>query len=78
MTNLPRELGAQVRRLQAPDPVPALLQFARGHGVSHILVGRSQQPWWRQRLGLTFVQRMLRAADEFDLHIVSLEREEGA
>src|SRR5512143_3599590 len=72
------ELGAQVRRLQAPDPVPALLEFARTHGVSHILVGRSQQPWWRQRLGLTFVQRMLRAADEFDLHIVSLEREEGA
>src|SRR5512143_230368 len=72
------ELGAQVRRLQAADAVPALLEFARAHGVSHILVGRSQQPWWRQRLGLTFVQRMLRAADEFDLHIVSLEREEGA
>ena len=72
------ELGAQVRRLQAADPVPALLDFARSHGVSHILVGRSHQPWWRQRLGLTFVQRMMRAADEFDLHIVSLEREEGA
>ena len=72
------ELGAQVRRLQARDPVPALIQFARGHGVSHILVGRSHHPWWRQRLGLTFVQRMLRAADDFDLHIVALEREEGA
>lgn len=72
------ELGAQVRRLQARDPVPALLDFARRHGVTHILVGRSHQPWWRQRLGLTFVHRMLRAADEFDLHIVSLEREEGA
>ena len=72
------ELGAQVRRLQAADPVLALLEFARAHGVSHILVGRSQQPWWRQRLGLTFVQRMVRAADEFDLHIVSQEREEGA
>ncbi|MBX3023534.1 histidine kinase [bacterium] len=72
------ELGAQVRRLQAADPVPALLQFARTHGVSHILIGRSQQPRWRQRLGLTFVHRMLRAADDFDLHIVSLEREENA
>lgn len=72
------ELGAQVRRLQAADPVPALLQFARTHGVSHILVGRSQQPRWRQRLGLTFVHRMLREADDFDLHIVSLEREENA
>jgi two-component system, OmpR family, sensor histidine kinase KdpD len=72
------DLGAQVRRLQARDAVPALLQFARTHGVSHILVGRSSQPWWRQRLGLTFAHRMLRAADGFDLHVVSLEREEGA
>lgn len=71
------ELGAQVRRLQAREPVAALLDFARGHGVSHILVGRSHQPWWRQRFGLTFVQRMLREADEFDVHVVSLEREEG-
>jgi len=72
------ELGAQVRRLQARDPVPALLDFARRHAVSHILIGRSHQPWWRQRLGLTFVHRMLRAAGEFDLHIVALDREEGA
>lgn len=79
LDNLERatELGAQVRRLQAADPVPALLEFARTHGVSHILVGRSQQSWWRQRLGLTFVQRMLRAAGAFDLHIVSLEPEES-
>jgi two-component system sensor histidine kinase KdpD len=72
------ELGAQVRRLQARDAVPALLQFARSHGVSHILVGRSSQPWWRHRLGLTFVQRMLRAGDDFDLHVVALDREEEA
>jgi len=73
-----RELGAQVRRLQAPDPVPALLDFARTHGVSHIIIGQSHQPWWKRRLGLTLVHRMLMEAGEFDLHIVSLESEEGA
>ena len=72
------ELGAQVRRLQAKDPVPALIDFARTHGVTHILVGRSHQPWWRQRLGFTFVHRMLEAADDFDLHVVSLDSEEAA
>ena len=71
------ELGAQVRRLQAKDPVPALLEFARTHGVTHILVGRSHQPWWRQRLGLTFVHRMLEhAGGDIDLHIVSLDSDE--
>jgi two-component system, OmpR family, sensor histidine kinase KdpD len=73
-----RELGAQVRRLQARDPVPALLAFARSHGVSHIIVGQSHQPWWKRRLGLTFVHRMLLEAGTFDLHIVPLEDESPA
>jgi two-component system sensor histidine kinase KdpD len=71
------ELGAQVRRLQAKDPVPALLEFARTHGVTHILVGRTHQPWWRQRLGLTFVHRMLEASGDFDLHVVALDDEDA-
>jgi two-component system sensor histidine kinase KdpD len=73
-----RELGAQVRRLQARDPVPALLDFARTHGVTHIIVGQSHQPRWKRWLGLTFVNRMLMEAGGFDLHIVSLDSEEGA
>jgi len=71
-----RELGAEVRRLQARDAVQALVDFARSHGVTHILIGRSHQPGWRQWLGLTFVHRMIRAAAGFDLHIVSLDTEE--
>ena len=46
-----RELGAEVVRLKATDPVAALLDFARSHGVGHIIIGRSHQPWWRQVLG---------------------------
>ena len=45
---LARELGAEVVRLQARDPVHALIDFARSHGVGHLVIGRSQQPWWRQ------------------------------
>jgi two-component system sensor histidine kinase KdpD len=72
-----RELGAEVVRLQARDPVTALIDFARSHGVSHIIIGRSFQPWWRRLLGRSFVERMVEEADGFDLHIVSLENDEG-
>src|SRR5262249_27010482 len=43
-----RELGAEVVRVQAKDPAAAMIDFARSHGVGHIIVGRSHQPWWRQ------------------------------
>jgi len=72
-----RELGAEVVRLQGRDPVATLIDFARSHGVSQIIIGRSLQPWWRRLLGRSFVERMVEEADGFDLHIVSLEKDEG-
>jgi two-component system sensor histidine kinase KdpD len=72
------ELGAEVVRLQARDPVAALLDFARSHGVGHILIGRSHQPWWRQMLGRSVPLRLVRDAGGFDLHIVSFDDEERA
>jgi len=71
-----RQLGAEVVRLQAKDPVPALIEFARSHGVGHIIIGRSQQPWWRQLLGPSIMLRLIKEADGFDVHLVSFEREE--
>ena len=47
------------------------------HGVSHIIVGQSHQAWWKRRLGLTLVHRMLMAGGDFDLHVVPLEEGNG-
>ena len=71
-----RELGAEVVRLQGRDPVTCLLDFARSHGVGHILIGRSHQPWWKQLLGRSVPLRLVRDSDGFDLHIVSFADDE--
>jgi len=73
---LARELGAEIVRVKGSDPVEALLDFARSHGVSHILIGRSHQPWWRQILGRSVPLRLVQEADAFDLHIVAFRDEE--
>jgi len=72
-----KELGAEVVRLKADDPAQALLDFARSHGVAHIIVGRSLQSWWKQVLRGSVVVRLLRGADDFDLHVVSFLDQEG-
>ena len=78
LTNIEKakELGAEVVRLRSSDPVAALLDFARSHGVGHIIIGRSNQAKWRQRLGLTADARLLREGDGFDIHVVSFESHE--
>ena len=68
-----RELGAVVARLQGKDAVHALVHYARTHGVGHLMIGRSHRPWWRQLFGRSFVARMVKAATDFDLHIVAFD-----
>jgi two-component system sensor histidine kinase KdpD len=72
-----KELGAEIVRLKGNDPVDCLLDFARSHGVGHIIIGRSHQPWWRQVFGRSVPLRLVREAAGFDVHIVSFPDEEA-
>ncbi len=71
--SMAKELGAEVVRLQSHDVVTALLDFAGTHGVGHIVIGRSERPWWRRMFGRNMIDRLVHEARGFDLHIVSLE-----
>ena len=62
-------------RLKSADPAHAILDFVRTHGVGHLVVGRSLQPWWKQLLRGSVLVRLLREADDMDLHVVSFEDE---
>jgi two-component system sensor histidine kinase KdpD len=72
-----RSLGAEVVRLHARDPVAAVIDFARSHGVGHIILGRSHQPWWRQLLSRSFPLRLVVEGTGFDVQVVSFEDGEG-
>jgi len=69
---LARELGAEVVRLKARDPAAALIDFARSHGIGHIVIGRSNRSWWRQLLGRSVPLRLLHEASDLDVHIVAV------
>ena len=71
-----RELGAEVVRVRAEDPVDAILDFARSHSVGHIIVGRSHVAWWKQMLGRSVPLRLVKEGAGFDIHIVSLAEDE--
>jgi two-component system sensor histidine kinase KdpD len=73
-----RELGAEVVRLKSDEPAHALLDFARTHGVAHVIVGRSMQPWWKQVLRGSVLTQLLREGTDFDLHVVAATDEERA
>lgn len=75
-SDLAREMGAEVVRLRARDPVAAMLEFARSHRVGHIVIGRSRRPQWWQRLGRSVPIRMVREASGLDVHVVATDEGE--
>jgi two-component system, OmpR family, sensor histidine kinase KdpD len=75
-TERARELGAEFVRLKASDPVAAIIDFARSHGVGHIVIGRSHRSFWRQLLGISVPLRLVREGDGLDVHIVSFDERE--
>ncbi len=71
-----RELGAELVRLKSSDPSAAILDFARSHRVSDVIIGRSDLPRWRRLLRPSVVERLVRDGDGLDLHVVSFFEEE--
>jgi two-component system sensor histidine kinase KdpD len=70
-----RELGAEVVRIKSDDPAAALLDFARSHRVSDVIVGRTELPWWRRLVRRSVVDGLVRDGAGLDLHIVSFLEE---
>lgn len=67
-----QRIGAEVVRLDSADVVTGLLGFARARGVEHLVLGRSLRTRWQElwREGPLF--RLIRAADDIDVHIVPM------
>ena len=72
LLELAQRMGAEVVRLDADDVVDALLRFARAHGVEHILMGRSLRSRWQELWREGPLIRLLRAADDIDVHVVPM------
>ena len=72
-----RELGAEVVRLKAADPVAAILDFARSHRVGDLIIGARTSPGGGGSCGRAVLERLVDDAAGLDVHIVSFDEEEG-
>jgi two-component system sensor histidine kinase KdpD len=70
-----KELGGEVVRLQSDDPAAALLDFARTHRVSDLVLGRGTEGGWRRLLRRSVLDRLLEGAEGLDVHVVSFDEE---
>ena len=67
---LARQLGAVPFQFKGPNLATAIAGFVREYGITHIVLGRSRRPWYRQWFGPSPLDRLLRAVPEVDVLVV--------
>lgn len=68
------DVGATWHQIDADDPVDALMEFARRHQITQIVIGSSRRSRWRELVGGgSIVRRVTRRADteDVDVHIIA-------
>ena len=66
---LARAQHAHVETQQGKDPVQTILDYARAHGITQIFVGHNLRRSWRNRLGGTPLDRLIRDAEGIDVRV---------
>jgi two-component system sensor histidine kinase KdpD len=74
LRRLASDIGAHWHEVRADDPGKALMEFARAHQITQIIVGSSERSRWQELIGRDSVIRTVRrlaASAGIDLHIIS-------
>jgi two-component system sensor histidine kinase KdpD len=66
---LARAQQAHVETLHGKDPVKTILEYARARAITQIFVGHNLRRGWRNRLGGTPLDRLIRDAEGMDVRV---------
>lgn len=69
--NLAADLGAETVWLKDNNVVKALVEFAREHRVTRMVIGRTHPTLWNRLLGRSVTRQLISAASDFDIELVS-------
>ncbi len=68
--DLARQLGGTSFEFKGPDLVSTIAAFVQEYGITHIVMGRSRQPWYRRWFGQTFLDRLLHRVSGVDVIVL--------
>jgi two-component system sensor histidine kinase KdpD len=70
MQALAQQLGGVPQTFKGSDVVNTIATFVKEYGVTHILMGRTQRPWYRRWFGQSVLDRLLQKVPGVDVLIV--------
>jgi len=68
---LAEQLGGEAITLPGQDVVRELLRYANNNNYSHILVGHTERPRWKEWLNPPLSSELIRGAGDISVHVIS-------
>jgi two-component system, OmpR family, sensor histidine kinase KdpD len=68
---LAQKLGAVPMTFRGSDVVSTIAAFVKEYGITHILLGRTQRPWFRRWFGQSVLDRLLQTIPGVDVIVVA-------
>ena len=75
-TLLAEDLGAEVIRASSRDIARTLVELAREHQVTQLVLGQPERSRWEELLRGSIINRVLRLSTDMDIHLVPRSRDE--
>lgn len=72
---LAEHLGGEALTIQGQEPVAAILEFARSHNITQIILGKSKRPWWFEWVYGSVVRELIQRSGDIDVSVVTGEPE---
>ena len=76
LRELTADLGARWTELQQDDPAGAIVDFARQHEITQILIGSIHRSWWQAGVGGPIVRRVIEEASASGIDVLIIGRHE--
>ena len=67
---LAEHLGAETVTIAGEDVADEIVSYARSRNATKIVIGKTGEPRWRQVLGGTVVDRVLRKSSDIDVYVI--------
>jgi two-component system sensor histidine kinase KdpD len=68
--NLAEQLGAETVTLGGEDVAEELLKYAQSRNVTKIVIGKTDEPRWREITGQSIISRLLRSSGDIDIYVI--------